>query len=410
MFAIIIIYVIVVIGEEEMNFDLEIEKSISKLNDLYNRANTKGKKKLICADLMLFEEIYSKLYPFSNRKMLWSGDSEIYRIAQECQLSYDEKFVTKIMEKEPFYENLALGVLSGFEKCNYDFYRFNSTCSDLPRVKMEDILFLLNDFTKYLGKRYNDYFNLKYKDYEILITDVIDAENYTCGITLQLDALKRNYIFLDGKAVGDNILMASILAHEFGHAVEMNINSISNNMTINQLAFSTPFYEVSSSFFENAFLNYLIENKLFVNSANRCLDFYYKSMFSNFSQMLAIAKMRDISLTDGCFVLNDDEVIKCLDIIKEDFNYYSLPSKGDILSYINTYIYGLGSLASIYMYDCFLNDKEKFMYEFDKVLSIYQHTNSLDSFDKVGLSEDRIQNGKVLIRTLKKYTDSVSRE
>ena len=67
--------------------------------------------------------------------------------------------------------------------------------------------------------------------------------------------------------------------------------------------------------------------------------------------MLAILKIDDIELIDGLLTIQDEKAIKCLDIIKNTTNYHNLPNKDDSVSYVNTFIYALGNLASIYMYE-----------------------------------------------------------
>lgn len=336
--------------------------------------------------------------------MLWEDDVEIYNILMDSEEEGYIKFLEGIVNMEDFYEILSLEVIDCYKKANYEFYKYNSSIDKLNRIKISDIMLLLDDFFKSLGKRYHDYFVTKYKDLEILLGNGMNEDDYFCGLTLQFDSLGKSYIIVDNVNIDSNIFFASVLSHEFGHAVEMNLNFVSNNRMANKLAYNTCFYEVSSSFFEYAFLEYLKENRIYLNSTNICLDVYYKNMFSNFAKMLAITKIQNISLLDGNFALEDTKAIQILEDIKEKFNYYSLAKKGDNISYVNTFIYGLGSLASIYMYDYFLKDKEAFMHEFDKVLSIYQYTNDIDSFSNVGVSKSKLMDKKILVRTLENYS------
>jgi len=46
----------------------------------------------------------------------------------------------------------------------------------------------------------------------------------------------------------------------------------SNNEFLYYKSLETSYYEVISSFFEYAFLNYLKENKIYSNYVNQCLD------------------------------------------------------------------------------------------------------------------------------------------
>ena len=379
-----------------------LAQELKKMNNIYNRANTKGKKKLVATDLLSFEELYNRVYPFSNSKMIWSNDDDIYNICSNIELSYYQSFIENIFKDQEFYIKLSLNVLEAYDKTNFNFYRYNTPHSNLKRINPSNIIELLNMFTKHLGKKYNDYFIKKYKDYEIFLTDLLNYEEEQevySGLTLQLGKLGKNYIFLE-ENFGMNLYLAQVLAHEFGHSVEMNINAKSNNTTLNQLAYKTPYYEISSCFFENAFLNYLKENKLYLDSVNICLDHNYKDIFTYFSTMLAILKIDDIELIDGLLTIQDEEAIKCLDIIKNTTNYHNIPNKDDSVSYVNTFIYALGNLASIYMYEEFTKDKEKFMYEFDKSLSSYQCTESIDSFSSLGISKENLLDNKILSKTL----------
>lgn len=380
-----------------------LAQELKIMNNIYNRANTKGKKKLVAEDLVSFEELYNRVYPFSNSKMIWSNDDDIYNIYTDMALSYKESFLENVLNDQEFYKNLSLNVLDAYDKTNFNFYRYNTPLAYLKRLSITDIIEMLNVFTKHLGKKYNDYFIKKYKDYEIFLIDSYDCDGeyqtLYAGMTTQIGKLGKNYIFLEEK-FGMNLHLAQTLAHEFGHSVEMYINAKSSNTILEEISYKTPYYEISSCFFETAFLNYIKENKLYLDSVSICLDHNYKDIFTYFSTMLAILKIDDIKLNNGELTIQDEAALKCLDIIKNTTNYHNLPSKGDSVSYVNTFIYALGRLASIYMYEEFTKDKEKFMYEFDKSLSSYQSTESLESFSSLGISKENLLDNKILSKTL----------
>lgn len=132
--------------------------------------------------------------------------------------------------------------------------------------------------------------------------------------------------------------------------------------------------------------NYLLELQ------NRSYDIVLLSMMN---------EVRPDSM-DNVF-LRDEDVISSAKSIQERLNYYSLASnKDDIIKYRKAYIYGIGSLMSIYLYDSYKKDPNYFKKEFRNSLINYPYVNSLSAFENVGINLEVLTKGDALKRILKK--------
>ena len=163
----------------------------------------------------------------------------------------------------------------------------------------------------------------------------------------------------------------------------------------------SPYCEVSSSFFEYAFLMYLKENKLFEHSTDLCLDEYYMRLFVFNFCMNLISMKNDISTSFGCVYIDEDNIKMYADYIMNRVNYYGMIGYDNGLDFRDSYIYGIGSLFAIYMYDKYKDNKILFKNELKKCFLRYPVSSDIGVFRDVGIDFDTMKDGKVLRRILR---------
>lgn len=67
-----------------------------------------------------------------------------------------------------------------------------------------------------------------------------------------------------------------------------------------------------------------------------------------------------------------------------------------------TYIYGIGKLFAVILYDSYKNDSNNFKKEFVNTLCNYPLTKDISAFSNLGINEDELINGNILKKRLKK--------
>lgn len=370
------------------NIELQMNDYINKLMDKYLRANSASKKRKTSYDLITFSRFYNSIFP--NKKLPWNNDSDILREYYVYNSNIVKEFLHNLEKDKDIYRYLSKNVIDSFAEVNYPFYKSNYKIVDLPRLTTKEssdiILSFLNDFSQecYLKMlemvKNNELFGMP---------NLISSQ----GQTVSINSLKKNFIIISD--IFDNsIFTNSVTMHEFGHSYEFYIS----NATCSQIL-ETPFYEVASCFFEYAFLNYLKEKKMYMHSVDICLDIFYKNALYYNVEMNLLNDMPDI------YELEDYELDqKRIEEIKQKLNYYDLFITDEII-YANSYIYGIGHLFAVLLYDNYKQDKEKFNYNFKNMLTSYPFANSIESFKPFNITEEELESGKILRKTLKNFTN-----
>lgn len=369
---------------------LEYEK---KLNYLYAKANTKSKKKRILYDLFNFSNISYE--HFGIEKIFdWELDDELHELLTDLL----EPFVEYTWEHKSDYLAISNSVLSTFMETKYPFY--DDYCKLLYGVNkhelQEIILAFLNSYDYRLYRLFRD----KLERNEIFYVNLYDITGYS-GLNYPMDSLRKSLIFCeDGSS---SIFSSGGLVHELGHSYE---NDIIYSMGVNGVGTvkdKFPFTEVSSRFFEYAFYNYLKENKVYMDDVRICLLKYYKIMLNYVYNMNLICKGDDLFINEnGYAVINDLELSIYANGIKERLNYYNMASDlGEEMNYKHAFIYGLGSLFSIYLYDNYKKDPNYFKKEFRNALINYPQMG-IEAFEKVGVTMDALIRGDTLKKVLEK--------
>ena len=215
------------------------------------------------------------------------------------------------------------------------------------------------------------------------------------GICYPMSALKSSLIFYE--FFDRSIHSTANIIHEFGHAYEYNImdNIGMDGWTVAKN--KTPYTEVSSKFLEYAFLNYLKENRIYSDDTKMCLIKYYKIMLKYIYNIHLICETESLTFNKYGYVeINDTAISQYANKIKEHLNYYTLASDlGEEVNFRNSFIYGLGSLFSIYLYYNYKEDPNNFRKEFRNALINYQY-NGIEVFKNIGINEEILIKGYTL--------------
>lgn len=361
----------------------------NKLNNVYNRLSSKSMKNKYSMDFLGFAT--------SMEDILFSGctkDWDFNKIVNDYYIS-KRNFVNDIYDKRILFSDIAESSIEVFKKADYNFYDgYYTKFSSINKDTMLDII--LSFFAEFDDEYYKVVKN-SINNGELLISSIEDYSGYL----LNIDSLKKNFVVVSEKADKDLLGMTSII-HEYGHYFETNLLYSNNRDNFRSKSMNTPFYEVSSSFFEYSFLRYLKENKIYNNGIDLLLHDYYNKLFMYLYNISIISKVDNIQL-DSSFNMNieGNDIFDYTKKLQEDINYYELPSVGDKIDFIDSYIYGLGSLFSIYMYDCYKGNPEYFKKEYRNTLLTYPYSNSIETFEKVGVSYDELIKGDKLEKVLR---------
>lgn len=366
----------------------------------YIGANSYSKRKAIADELIMFSNLYKDLLG-EDCKFDWDEDLKIYDTRDQLYLIEFEKFVEDVNEKKDFYYKLSKSVINSFNNIHYPFYKyFDSAILNSPRLDNNTMLKLILSFLKNFD--YDTYLDMKDKMKNL---EVLQFEFDSCfgGLTFPISSLNKNFILLN-TLFDDNVYKYSVIAHEYGHTFEMKMFQNSDNNMLIEKGGETPYTEVSSCFFEYAFLNYLKESKIYTDYVNCCLDNYFKEMLNDFFEINLISKFPDLEIDeDENITIESKEIVNYGEKIKNKLNYYNFSEYETPISFKSPYIYGIGKLFSIYLYEKYKENSD-FLTEFKKSLSLYPIVNDISVFNNVGINEENLLNGDILKKVLKKHS------
>lgn len=362
-----------------------------KLLYYYAKANTKSKRKRILYDLFNFSSVCYEHFDIK-KNFPWEDDIEMLKLYEDLE----KMFITNTFKNKEFYFDISSRVINTYVDLKYPFYTdYCRLIGSLSPLQVEELTFdFLNNYDSELLNKYKD----KIRNCE-LFDDSIYGKTGFSGLTYPFEYLKKSLIFIDDDS--SSVASASIVMHEFGHSFEYDIMykcGVDNYLPkISKL----PYSEVASRFFEYAFLNYLKENKIYENDVDICLSKYFKTMLVYMYEMNLICKMKNLNINEyGYAVIDEQELSIYAKVMQERLNYYYSSSDiGEEINYNHAFLYGIGSLFSIYLYDNYKENKTEFKKEFVNALINYQY-NDIEAFTRVGITKEKLVEGKILKRTL----------
>ena len=355
-----------------------------KLNEEYLKAGNKSKQKRIIYDLYTFDSICEESFNFKN-KHLWIVDSGL--------TPKEDKFIEYINRDKKIFFDISKSVVNCFANENYSYNEYRKVSPKLSKKEMMDIVFsFLNTIDV------NIYNKLKEKidNYSIFETSLYGYQ----GFIVTIEILKDNFIVVNNES-GYNLEFALSLVHETGHLFELEHLYSQNRSSYRSMSMLTPYYEVSSSFFEYAFLRYLNDNRIIDYCSRLQLHNYFIDLFINNFYMNLICMKKDI-IPNGNYVYIDEEnTNKYAEYIMNKTNFYGISFYNEGLDYRDSFIYSIGQLFAVYMYERYKEDKNSFINEFKRSFLLYPDNPCIDVFSGVGIDYDIIKEGKILRKIIK---------
>lgn len=368
----------------EEDVKTKLEEIGKRLNLEYLKAGTKSKKRRIFFDLYSFNVLMENEFGYGN-KHLWEFDDDI---------SSEDLFLDNVSyEKKKFFE-ISKTVVNNFIEVDYPFYQ--SYNKSLPRLSKKEIVQIVLSFLESFDKEIALKFKNKANNFQIIETNLIEDGGYINPFEIINDS-----IIVVGNGEGYNLDFARSLVHECGHLFELESLYSQNRYNYRSNSMLTPYYEVASSFFEYAFLRYLKDNRIINHSIDLALHNYYLDLFINNFYMNVISMKKELTLDGDLIFINESNISSYADNVMNKANYYDIMHYNEGLDYRFSYIYPIGQLLAIYMYDKYIEDKDKFIMNFKKCLLMYPSLSRLETFKDVGAEYDKLKEGKVLKKVLK---------
>lgn len=367
-----------------------IQELIKEYTLKYERANTKSKKKRIAEELFDISDLYYN-YLRQNDLLLWDKEG----IIDDFYVNHLNYLLHNIISNNECYHNISKKIIDDFKNSNYNFNKYYyDNFKEWNKISFNDMYAIIKDFLRKIDNNLITDFNSLFDKDQALFLNTLYSET---AFIYNLNNIKSSLLIFNSYYYDNySIEFAAILMHEFGHRTEFNLY---NNRSYFNDRRHTPFYEVASSFLEYAFINYLIDNNIYKEDALRYLNRFLRNILY-YSVDISVLSNINIDINNIKGSINFDDVNDMRKDIINNLNYYY---PRDICGYDfkNAYIYGLGSIISIYLYDYYKNNKNEFFQHYNNALLNYPFTNNINSFNEVGVNEDRIINGDVLIRILK---------
>ena len=376
-----------------MNDDFKelFKREVARYEYLYAKANTKSKKREIAYDLIFFEDMYNNFMD-EEVEFSWSNDIDLIDVRIDVANSLVKNVLSEQhLLKEIFEKNFNVFL-------EEDFSLYTDYSKNYHKLSEELMQKNIGMFLRNIDKSLVDRFKDKLINGELFINNTINGFS---GLTFPLEAVDKNIIMYISRGNG-TIEDARILAHELGHDFEFENAKKSGITSVWNKISKTIYVEVCSCFFEYAFINYMIDNRIYLEDAlmlrRRYLNgtLYYLSYALT---LLSVDKLK-IDFSFDALLENRDVVDYANELLIKMNSYDKKYVIGDKLNFRVSFVYALGKLMSIYVYEMYKNNPNDFLANFRKVLIDYKD-NNFESFEKIGITKDMMTNGDILRRVLR---------
>lgn len=277
----------------------------------------------------------------------------------------------------------------------YTWYTlFDNYCDELDKVGCVDVPFS-SCLRSYSEKDFKDillgfYSTFGEKEYQ-LVKRYFDEGRVGTGIEIETgDGMfigcihnKSGYIITEQEKL--NTYTHSILAHEFGHAIDRELFMFPQDKILP--FFNDTFLEVPSAFFEVGFYDYLLRNKIDVDGARIQLNDVILKISDSF---YPIHKLM-IDRSDG----NDTDV---------DVYGTAMLKDGEKVDLRDELIYGLGYYTAFCMHKQANGNYKEFMKEFYKFIMSRGELTPRESIENLGIDFDEFVGGKIITPKIKENT------
>lgn len=361
-----------------------------KLTNEYLRANTKSKRKKLVRDLIAFKEICTERFEL-DKTFAWECDTEILKLTKSGRVS----FIKEVANNGIMYNEIFTNTLNIFIEEHFPLYKYYQ--KNYQKLTLKEAQELIFDF-------------LNHYDEKLLkgLKNKMDGDELFCGplmgykgTTYSFGSININLMFYTPE-YGCNIDSASTIIHEFGHSVEMDAYYKVGKTNYFDIIRGSPYYEISSRFLEYSFLNYLKENNILVDEVNKRMHRFLFNLLVRSYEIMMIYRLEQIEIDelDNVYIV-DDSIKEEAEEIQKKINYYSLQSSpGDVFKYRHSFLYGIGTLSAIVLYEKYKEDPKYFKKEFVNASLTYPN-KGLPAFENVGLTRESMTDNAPLRRILR---------
>lgn len=367
------------------------KREFDRLNYLYAKANTISKKKKIAYDLIFFEDMYNGL---NEEKIVfpWKYDTDLINI----RIDMVNDFIRNVLKEQNILLSVAERSFEIFLEEDFSVYKYYG--KRFHRMSEVVIQKNIGKFYKEIDDELVERFRNKLNNVELFVNNNIEFYD---GLTFPIESVDKNIIFFKS---GEDMCVddARILVHEMGHDFEFdNLKRTGVDAMWSKLS-KTPYVEVASSFFEYAFINYLIDNNIYVDDAKMVKARFLNQMLYFLSYILIIGEINHLNIDyDFTIKIDREEVVSYGDSLLEKMNSSDeLYNIGDKLNFRSSFIYGMGRLLAVYLYDSYKNSDKDFLKKFRQVLIKYKD-EGIKAFSDLGITDEVLLNGDVLRKTLR---------
>ncbi len=361
-----------------------------KLTDQYLRANTKSKRKKLVRDLIAFKEICTERFGI-DKTFAWEHDNDMLTLTKSGRVA----FVKEVADNCTMYNEIFTSTLNSFIEEQYPMYKYYQ--KDYQRLTIKEVQELIFDFLNQYDEKLLEDLKNKMDNDKLICGPLIGYK----GTTYSFGTINTNLMFYTPE-YGCNLDSATTIVHEFGHSVEMDNYYKVGRVNYFDIVRGSPYYEVSSRFLEYAFLNYLKENNILVEEANKRIHRVLFDLLVRSYEIMMIYKLEEIEIDefDNVYIV-DDSIKQEAEMLQNKINYYSLQSSpGDMFKYRHSFLYGIGDLSAPILYEKYKEDSRYFKKEFINATLSYPNLG-LSAFEKVGLTRETMTKATPIKRLLR---------
>ena len=369
-----------------------IKEYENKLTYAWSKANTKSKKRRLLYDLSSFS-VLSSLYPNLDKKYNWESNSEFQNLFESITIP----FLDNIMEMKHIFMPCASNIIKVIKETEFPLYKdYGKEDRCLSHKAAEELMHsFLNDYNKDMLIKYKELI----KEGKLFKNNPLQSSALFCS----LDNLKESFIY-PITDIKDSIYKSSLMSHELGHYYEtllfQNVGNNNYRVKIDKL----PFYEVTSKSFEYAYLRYLLDNNILTEDVKVTLRRYYISMLICAYDMSIIYRLKNIKLNEDNYIeIDDPRIVSYGNSIMNYLNFDSLYiEEGDIYDFRDSFIYGIGSIFAVYLYEFYKDNPNNYWKELRNMLLALPNTKGIEVFENVGITKDKLISCNTIKKELKR--------
>lgn len=376
-----------------MNILTTIEKESKDVRDMIDKAHSISRKKDLSYDSFEIDALLTMLNGYDideNPSLL-----DFYDYVRKYEDYITDYYLSDLYRNIEYYDVVSNNVLERLKRANYD-YLYHERDIDSIKYEEKDLIEIISDFINGFDETFYKYFRNMVDEGRIL-TYPFDGDAYgISGKCFLINSLRKTYVI--SSEVGNTLPNIITLVHELGHTYEFRM-LIDKNFETRQGIYATNLCEVSSTFFEVMFNNYLQKNNINLNEVYYIKDKYIYLMFEQFLQVYIA--LRSSNFMNNSYFINFDveEFNKIVSKVRRDFNIPLVLHTPSVN--INSCLsFGMSMLTSLNLYERYIEDPKSFKKEYDKILMTYGLIKDNSILRKVGVSDENVSTTSALKREL----------